>query len=98
MIQFIIRKLKTDNKIVFISDESHHINTLTKKETKTEEDERNSWEYSVTNALAQNIDSIMLEFTATADLKDRNVDKKDLAILVSFEVAIVAVSLFFTMN
>ncbi|MDD2895098.1 MAG: hypothetical protein PHG81_03670 [Aliarcobacter sp.] len=29
---------------------------------------------------------------------DRNVDKKDLAILVSFEVAIVAVSLFFTMN
>lgn len=31
-------------------------------------------------------------------LKDRNVDRKDLAILVSFEVAIVAVSLFFTMN
>jgi|GEM_PF-5907046 len=31
-------------------------------------------------------------------LKDRNVDKKDLVILVSFEVAIVAVSLFFTMN
>lgn len=31
-------------------------------------------------------------------LKDRNVDKKDLAILVSFELAIVAVSLFFTMN
>ncbi len=65
-----------DNKIVFISDESHHINTLTKKETKTEEDERNSWEYSVTNALAQNRDSIMLEFTATADLKDRNVEAK----------------------
>ncbi len=31
-------------------------------------------------------------------LKERNVDRKDLAILVSFEVAIVAVSLFFTMN
>ena len=30
--------------------------------------------------------------------KDRNIDKKDLAILLSFEVAIVAVSLFFTMN
>lgn len=30
--------------------------------------------------------------------KDRNVDRKDLAILVSFEVAIVAISLFFTMN
>lgn len=31
-------------------------------------------------------------------LKDRNVDKKDLAILVSFELLIIAVSLFFTMN
>jgi len=31
-------------------------------------------------------------------LKDRNVDKKDLAILVSFEVAIILGSLFFTMN
>lgn len=65
-----------DNKIVFISDESHHINSSTKKETKSEEEERKSWEYSVTNALGQNKDSVMLEFTATADLKDRNVEAK----------------------
>lgn len=64
-----------DNKIVFISDESHHINSSTKKSSKIEE-ENNSWEYSVTNALAQNRDSIMLEFTATADLKDTNVVNK----------------------
>lgn len=65
-----------NNKIVFISDESHHINSLTKKETKDEEFDRKSWEYSVTNALSQNKDSIMLEFTATADLKDPNVVQK----------------------
>ena len=65
-----------DNKIVFISDESHHINSSTKKNTKEEIMENNSWEYSVTNALRQNNDSIMLEFTATADLKDRNVADK----------------------
>ncbi len=65
-----------DNKIVFISDESHHINSLTKKETKDEEAERNSWEYSVMNAFSQNKDSIMLEFTATADLHDKYVEEK----------------------
>ena len=65
-----------DNKIVFISDESHHINSSTKKSTKEEIEENNSWEYSVTHALSQNRDSIMLEFTATADLKDKNVINK----------------------
>lgn len=65
-----------DNEIVFISDESHHVNSSTKKETKEEEEERKSWEYSVTNALSQNRDSIMLEFTATVDLRDHNVEAK----------------------
>lgn len=65
-----------DDRIVFISDESHHINSSTKKETKDEEADRASWEYSVTNALTRNKDSIMLEFTATADLRDKNVVQK----------------------
>lgn len=65
-----------DNKIVFISDESHHVNTLTKKLKKDEEKDINSWEYSVTRSLASNRDSIMLEFTATCDLKDKNVKDK----------------------
>ncbi len=65
-----------DNKIVFISDESHHINTLTKKESKAKNEEINSWEYYVTRALHSNKDSIMLEFTATANLKDKNVEQK----------------------
>ena len=62
-----------NNKVVFISDESHHINSLTKKPTKNEEEAAKSWEYSVTNALSRNRDSIMLEFTATCDLKDPSV-------------------------
>ena len=65
-----------NNKVVFISDESHHINSLTKKPTKDEEEAAKSWEYSVTNALSRNRDSIMLEFTATCDLKDTNVLQK----------------------
>lgn len=63
------------NEIVFISDESHHINTMTKM-SKSEEEAKNSWEYSVTNALSRNKEHIMLEFTATADLKDKNVKEK----------------------
>ena len=65
-----------DDKVVFISDESHHINTMTKKQTKEEEEAEKSWEYSVSNAFSKNKDSIMLEFTATADLKDTNVQNK----------------------
>ena len=65
-----------NHKVVFISDESHHINSFTKKPNKTEEEAARSWEYSVTNALNSNKDSIMLEFTATCDLKDKNVLQK----------------------
>ena len=65
-----------ENRIVFISDESHHINSSTKKSTQEEENEKASWEISVTNAFMSNTEHVMLEFTATADLKDRNVEQK----------------------
>ena len=65
-----------NNKVVFISDESHHVNSLTKKTTKNEEESNRKWEYSVMNALIQNKNNIMLEFTATCDLKDANVNNK----------------------
>lgn len=64
------------NKVVFISDESHHINTFTKKKTKEEKEIQNSWETSITNAFNSNENSVLLEFTATADLKDKNVEEK----------------------
>ncbi|MFC6276789.1 DEAD/DEAH box helicase family protein [Psittacicella hinzii] len=60
----------SDNKVVFISDESHHINTYTKNKLSAEEKTNlNSWEIFVTKAFNAHKDSIMLEFTATCDLK-----------------------------
>lgn len=65
-----------NNKVVFISDESHHVNTFTKKKTKEEKEIQKSWENSIMNAFYSNKNNILLEFTATADLKDKNVEEK----------------------
>ncbi len=69
-----------DDKIVLISDESHHINTITKGLTKTEktnlEENAKSWEYTIERIFRANRDNALLEFTATANLKDPNVEKK----------------------
>ena len=65
-----------NNKVVFISDESHHLNTFTKNIAKEEKETQNNWETSIMNAFYSNKNSILLEFTATADLKDKNVEEK----------------------
>lgn len=65
-----------NNKVVFISDESHHLNTFTKNIAKEEKEIQNNWETSIMNAFYSNKNSILLEFTATADLKDKNVEEK----------------------
>lgn len=65
-----------DNKVVFIADESHHVNTWTKRPNKDETRDINSWEYSVMRAFYSNRDNILLEFTATANLEDKNVKEK----------------------
>lgn len=64
-----------DKKVVLISDESHHINANTKRKklTKSEEVEKDSWENSVYNVFTSNKNNIMLEFTATCDLKNPNI-------------------------
>lgn len=66
-------------KIVFLSDEAHHINTLTKnsaKMTKQERDETTSWEYTVRRILNSNGKNIMLEYTATVDLANTAIREK----------------------
>lgn len=69
-----------EEKIVLISDESHHINTVTKGLTKNEkasiDNNIQSWEYTVERIFRANKDNVLLEFTATADLQDPNVEKK----------------------
>ncbi len=64
-------------KTVFISDEAHHINALTKnKLSKTEAEEKKSWEYTVNKLHNLRVDNILLEFTATIDWKDPQIFSK----------------------
>ena len=58
-----------DAPVVMMSDESHHVNTRTKRATKAEDEEDRSWEYTVSSAFLGNRDNVLLEFTATVDLR-----------------------------
>ena len=63
--------------IVLISDEAHHINTLTKKKlSKGEKENFTSWEYTVKRILDSSPENIMMEFTATLDLNHPNIASK----------------------
>ncbi len=53
-----------DQKLVFLADEAHHLNTETKKKLSDAEEKRN-WESVVKLALEQNKDNLLLEFSAT---------------------------------
>ncbi len=55
-------------KTVLISDEAHHLNAITKKLNKDEEDSYHSWEQTVRTIFERNSENILLEFTATCDL------------------------------
>lgn len=66
-----------DIKVVMIADEAHHINSDTKKKlSKQELESKESWEKSVNNIYSANKDNVMLEFTATCDLKNQNILEK----------------------
>ena len=70
-----------DEKVAFISDEAHHINTLTKflekrKLTKTEDEEYKSWEKTVDLLFNASDENILLEYTATVELSHPAVAKK----------------------
>lgn len=60
-----------NNKIVLISDEAHHLNTLTRRRSrmsKREQEEARSWELTVDRIFRAHAENVLLEFTATADL------------------------------
>jgi len=62
--------------IVLISDEAHHLQTITKQSKKELELEK-SWEYTVINKIfSKSFKNILLEFTATIDLGNENIRKK----------------------
>lgn len=59
-----------NQKVVLISDEAHHLNADTKKMSKDEEANYKSWEYTVHRIFGANRDNVLLEFTATCDIKN----------------------------
>lgn len=64
-------------KLVILSDEAHHLNTLTKKKrSKTEDDEENSWEWTINTVIENHPENILLEYTATVDLSHPEIAKK----------------------
>jgi len=68
-----------NKKVVFLSDEAHHINTLTKnwsKMTKEEREESTSWENSVSKIFRSDIKNVLLEYTATIDLSHKAIRDK----------------------
>ena len=64
-----------DKEIVLISDEAHHLQTITKKGREEIELER-SWEYTAERIFKSNSKNILLEFTATIDLGNPNIAQK----------------------
>lgn len=63
-------------KIVLISDEAHHSQASTKKKNKERLIEEPSFENTVEKILNQNLENILLEFTATLDYTDKNIVEK----------------------
>ncbi|WQX13578.1 DEAD/DEAH box helicase family protein [Helicobacter pylori] len=65
-----------DQKLVFLADEAHHLNTETKKKLNdSEASEKRNWESIVKLALEQNKDNLLLEFSATIP-KEKSVEDK----------------------
>ena len=67
-----------NRKIVMISDEAHHLNSITGngKLDKSEKELLQSWEYTVNRILASNNENVLLEFTATCDIENPNIASK----------------------
>lgn len=61
-----------ESKMVILSDEAHHINSLTKSQKELSKDElmeKDTWEGTVSNIFTSNPENIMLEFTATVEME-----------------------------
>ncbi|BBM89217.1 type III restriction enzyme [Spirochaetota bacterium] len=63
----------SEQKIVLLSDEAHHLNVATKGQLS--EDEQN-WEETVQGIFNKDRENILLEFTATIDLNNQNIIDK----------------------
>lgn len=71
----------SEDPVVLISDEAHHLNADTKS-SKAVKDDNASWEITVENILSSNNQNILLEFTATAGLSNKAVKNKYVSKLI----------------
>ncbi|MCI2842532.1 DEAD/DEAH box helicase family protein [Staphylococcus hominis] len=60
------------DKTVILGDEAHHFSAS----TKSEKEQKQSWEKAISTILYANEDNLLLEFTATIDLDDKYVYEK----------------------
>lgn len=66
-----------EKKIVLIADEAHHLNIETKKGlNKGEKEDKNNWETTVNRIFNADRDNVLLEFTATCDLKNQYIQNE----------------------
>ncbi|NQV38360.1 MAG: DEAD/DEAH box helicase family protein [Candidatus Marinimicrobia bacterium] len=64
-------------KLVLLSDEAHHINTMTLANPGTTEEElESSWERTVQRVFESNPENVLLEYTATINFKDERIKAK----------------------
>ena len=61
-------------KLVMLSDEAHHLNTLTS--SKKEKEIESSWEGTVKTIIENHPDNVLLEYTATVDWKKQQITEK----------------------
>ena len=62
-----------DKKVVLISDEAHHIQTSTKEDNTID---KANWENTVEQVFTKNSENVLLEFTATMDFTNKNIEAK----------------------
>ena len=65
-----------DNNIVIIADEAHRLNVDTRSNKKADQEEILNWESAVMKAVRARSGNMLLEFTATVDLKNENIRDK----------------------
>ena len=64
-----------NQKVVFISDEAHHLNADTKKGNAAQNADTQSWEQTINFIFKKNAENILLEFTATCDVKNAKIEE-----------------------
>ena len=67
-----------DCKTVLISDEAHHLNA----QTKSERENRRTWEETVNHIFKRNAGNVLLEFTATCNINDSSIREKYESLIV----------------